>query len=376
MDVVASPQKRARAEDDLDLPPLPIVSCRSEELFLADGNIVLRTRSIATSGEPPVSSVRLTHYRVHKAVLGLNCAAFKDLLEGMSDDAFGNSEMFEGVPVMDTHDEQKDLDVFLKAIYLHDWIHDSYDTDPEGFLYTSERLLKLAKKYDAVAIRKTVIKILEWEWPSEYWTWENVALPSLETYSGPRWARDPVLAIRLGRDYDIPSILPAAMYELCVLYELYDHTRDPDLAVSHWTIEAGDWPDRMTDPLDLSKLDVEDFKRLWLGRGALHSRWIRTLQNHYFLETIRPLIEIYCLTAEKCARTFDQGMRAFRGSRNPVADPNPFSCLRDARVFVQNLYGLCGICRDKIIVSVFDPLVFWGELPGMFDLPQALPPSS
>lgn len=90
MNAVASPQKRPRVEDDQDLPSLPTVSCRSEELSLADGNIILRTRSIATSGEPPVpSSIVLTHYKVHKAVLGLNCAAFKDLLEGMSDDAFG-----------------------------------------------------------------------------------------------------------------------------------------------------------------------------------------------------------------------------------------------------------------------------------------------
>ena len=120
MDTDAVRRKRARVEDNLDGPSLPVVSCRSKDLFLADGNIVLRARSIATSGDPPApSAVHLTHYKVHKAVLGLNCASFKDLLEGTNDDTFGNSELFEGVPVMDTHDEQGDLDVFLKAIYLH-----------------------------------------------------------------------------------------------------------------------------------------------------------------------------------------------------------------------------------------------------------------
>lgn len=33
--------------------------------------------------------------------------------------------MFEGVPVMDTHDDQEDLDVFLKAIYLHECVDSS-----------------------------------------------------------------------------------------------------------------------------------------------------------------------------------------------------------------------------------------------------------
>lgn len=119
MDAVANPRKRAK-QNDLDVPSLPVISRRSADLFLADGNIVLRTRSITTSGDPPASSAELlTHYKVHKAVLGLHCVAFKDLLEGTSDDVFGSSELYEGVLVMDTHDEPEDLDAFLKAIYLH-----------------------------------------------------------------------------------------------------------------------------------------------------------------------------------------------------------------------------------------------------------------
>ena len=123
MGTVITPQQHARGlDDELNSSSLPVVSCRSPDLFLADGNIVLRTRSVTTSGDPPAPSEILTHYKVHKAVLGLNCAAFKDLLEGTNDDAFSGSEMFEGVPVMDTHDQQEDLDVFLKTIYLHKFV--------------------------------------------------------------------------------------------------------------------------------------------------------------------------------------------------------------------------------------------------------------
>lgn len=112
---------------DVDTPTLPVISRRSEDLFLADGNIILRTHSVVTEGE--ASGVVLTHYKVHKAILGLNSAAFKDLLEGTSDDAFASSEMFEGVPVMDTHDEQDHLDIFLKAIYIHEYVDTSSEAD-------------------------------------------------------------------------------------------------------------------------------------------------------------------------------------------------------------------------------------------------------
>lgn len=71
------------------------------------------------------------------------------------------------------------------------WVHTSYETDPKGFLHTFGRLLKLAKKYDAVSIRRTVTKLMQKEWPSEYWAWEHVALPAYETDPCRRWARDP-----------------------------------------------------------------------------------------------------------------------------------------------------------------------------------------
>lgn len=176
-----------------------------------------------------------------------------------------------------------------------------------------------------------------------------------------------VLAVRLGVDYDIPTILPAAMYELCVLYELYDHTRTEVLG--HWSIQAGEWPAHMRNPLDLSKLDAGEFKQLWLGRGALRACWIRRLQDNRLAFSVKSDLENWCESdAVACARSFDKEWRLFQVTRNPAIDPDPFSCLQAIRENVQSTSGLCVMCREHIIEFVLDPTELWRELRRIFNL--------
>lgn len=158
------------------------------------------------------------------------------------------------------------------------------------------------------------------------------------------------------------------MYELCVLYELYDHTLNPTGDPDNWAGEAGDWPDTMTKPLDLSSLDIEDYRRLWLGRGALHSRWFRKIHDKHLVGTIEPLIKNSCDSSAICAHAFDKSWSSYQKLRLPATHPNPFSCIMDIRLHVQSIHCLCDMCKDGILHSLFDPVVLWGDLPTIFDL--------
>ena len=92
---------------------------KSELVYMNDGNIILH----ANATEPGVPTL----FRVHKSMLALHCAAFRALFGDdsamMMDTA---SEQFEGLPLMETHDDAKDLEEFLRALYYPECVTWTY----------------------------------------------------------------------------------------------------------------------------------------------------------------------------------------------------------------------------------------------------------
>lgn len=175
-----------------------------------------------------------------------------------------------------------------------------------------------------------------------------------------------VTAVRFGIDHDIPEILPAAYYELCILFQLYDHIGDPASAVD-WSVETDDWPGPMSTPLNLSKLDLEDRRRLRLGRGALRASWDRMLQNDLLVHTVEPHLKNSCYTSASCARAFDDEWRSFQQSRNTAID-NPLDWLHEIGRRLESRSDLCVICREDIIDRFLNPNSLWNSLPRIFNL--------
>lgn len=66
--------------------------------------------------------------------------------------------------------------------------------------------LKLATKYALDDLRSRIIAQLEQDWPSS-----SKDLEKIETVKRPR----PEPVIRLARDYDVRTLLPAAFYQVC-----------------------------------------------------------------------------------------------------------------------------------------------------------------
>lgn len=89
----------------------------------------------------------------------------------------------------------------------------------------------MARKYDVIGLYQSIISRLEDDWPkdiAEYWRFEadwrattrDTTFGELNLNNNPQDPPaylsfpDPATAIRLGVDYDVPSVLPAAFYVL------------------------------------------------------------------------------------------------------------------------------------------------------------------
>lgn len=76
------------------------------DLWFADGNIIIQVTY------PDKTQERL--YKLHRGVLSHNSSVFKDLFEVASS---SGSQTFEGLPLVELHDDPAFLDQFFRALY-------------------------------------------------------------------------------------------------------------------------------------------------------------------------------------------------------------------------------------------------------------------
>lgn len=76
------------------------------DLWFADGNIIIQVTY------PDKTQERL--YKLHRGVLGHHSSVFKDLFEVAS---ANGSQTFEGLPLVELHDDPTSLDQFFRALY-------------------------------------------------------------------------------------------------------------------------------------------------------------------------------------------------------------------------------------------------------------------
>jgi hypothetical protein len=85
-------------------------------------------------------------------------------------------------------------------------------------------VLKLSNKYEMSELRQAVVQLLETQWPTSLAQWDRlegeIAVMAWDQDCDPipldldRNLPEPALAIRLGREFHVPSIMPAAFYHL------------------------------------------------------------------------------------------------------------------------------------------------------------------
>ncbi|KAI0048901.1 hypothetical protein FA95DRAFT_1604857 [Auriscalpium vulgare] len=209
---MASPQdippgtlERPSTENEIDKY---VQTVESPDLWLEDGNIIIRTLS---QGTPP----RHTLYKVHKHVLALHCSAFATLFNGPQGAFDVGSECHDGLPIMDLPDDPDDVSHFLKALYFP---QETQRHKPIASLPMKERwspfpasyygILRLTTKYDAQEIRNLVIPVLKAQWPSTLKAYDLL----LGEHRGRSQRSSKVIS--LASSCSIPDILPFAFYAL------------------------------------------------------------------------------------------------------------------------------------------------------------------
>jgi len=84
-------------------PPESQEFAPSRDVWYKDGSVVLVTEKVA--------------FRVHTSILALNCDVFKDMVDiSQASGDVGESDTYEGCPVVRLQDSAIDMQYFLKAI--------------------------------------------------------------------------------------------------------------------------------------------------------------------------------------------------------------------------------------------------------------------
>jgi BTB/POZ domain len=78
---------------------------KRKSLYLEDGNIVLS----ASQNDGGYSL-----FRVHKSILAKNSPVFSDMFTLSTPDS---ADIYDGVPIVQLHDDPKDLEQFLEFLY-------------------------------------------------------------------------------------------------------------------------------------------------------------------------------------------------------------------------------------------------------------------
>lgn len=145
-----------------------------------------------------------------------------------------------------------------------------------------KQVLTLANKYGMEKLRKRIVLHMEGDWPQSLWQWDSLEHEIREmttdlhesdgvqpfTKSIDDYLPEPASAIRLARDCNIPSILPAAFYHLSRLSVFHDR-RKTRLRSNE---ESYDHSDHLSDDqrsADWNVLSSTDYICLLKGQAKL-----------------------------------------------------------------------------------------------------------
>lgn len=239
-------------------------------------------------------------------------------------------------------------------------------------------VLKLAMKYQVDLIRTRIVQHLEEQWPTSPLAWlrlcndeklYNEDCMRYLTLKDGEYAEDnfpePASAIRLARDFDIPSILPAAYLKL--LYA--DPILDWDVIRKKKDTSHG----RMIHSARWSLLDQTDMLRLVQGR----SRLVTCLPHVHRVFMIRSqACRIEDDEDPDCHRIIVNQHNEFAATRyssfwtgvQEAEKPDPILILQKLRDAAAD-WKLCSSCTELFRSKVADEIKkIWDDLPRIFGL--------
>ncbi|KAF8074996.1 hypothetical protein FPV67DRAFT_1475672 [Lyophyllum atratum] len=263
---------------------------RHSDLWFDDGSVICRAEN--------------TLFKVHMSLLSRHSVFFKDMFlmpqpKSPCDDTSPKPSTIDvesnGIPVVDLYDTADDVGHLLAALY--DWPTFG-NNDQEDFRMVSG-ILRLSTKYIIDFLRARALEHLSMAWPEDLARSHEADVAASSTHLYPH----PIAIIKLAREVDAPSLLPAAFYDL---------SRSPFTHIFEPTEE-----DQMYRPLpNLSNLPAADIQRLCLGKEAGQhaitslitamgsSQHVRPAQLS--AHTRKPTAIGVCISAAACRKDFSE----------------------------------------------------------------------
>ncbi|KAH9929673.1 uncharacterized protein B0H18DRAFT_873780 [Fomitopsis serialis] len=330
------------------------------DLYFDDGNVVL-------SGRAQDGSVQ--YFRVHHSVLCRHSPVLADMFAlpplraSSSRDVL--EETYDGVLHVQMPDSAEDLASFLGVLY--DPLGTAYKRFNPNTPVLVEGTLKLATKYECDAIRTRIVENFEADWPQTLAQWdarrsECILLRSehAQQFTGKinglyldDRLPEPASAIRVATDYVIPSILPAAFYQLALLSTDADWDEYRANPGKHLRFGARTARWRLLDKRDLMRL-VHGQKLL-----AGHTRAIGT---DIFGKRCQRGIKACAKARTECWKYFQENA--------PVSMDDPLDILYDCSRLETLFTDLpCGACVQDVATSAEKRRrELWRSLPAIFNL--------
>ncbi|KAH9019982.1 hypothetical protein EDB85DRAFT_2153370 [Lactarius pseudohatsudake] len=218
------------------------------DLWFSDGSVVLQAES--------------TLFRVHKSQLARRSVVFSDMFTlpqpvVTTSHATFAEESHEGCPVVRLHDSERDVANLLLALYDGPTFGDN---DPDDFAIVSG-ILRLSTKYAMDSLRSKAIVHLNIAWPTSLKGWDlrEDKAHACDLASSTEHASlypSPIDIINLARETNVPSLLPAAFYDISrYTFSQIFEPMDDELSRFRGAAAGG-------------TLSSEDMRRLALGKEA------------------------------------------------------------------------------------------------------------
>ncbi|KDR70044.1 hypothetical protein GALMADRAFT_76823 [Galerina marginata CBS 339.88] len=178
------------------LPPEKYANLVRSDFWFRDGNIVIIAGSAA--------------FKVHRGQLERHSEVFSDLfsLPQPSD-----QELVDGCSSVELQDPPSDVFYFLSALY-----DGLYFKRPRSSNFPAiAAVLRLSSKYLVEHLRQRCLARLDTDWPSKLIEWDSRERRSTDEngrYAPRDHCAHPILVIELALDMNLPTILPAALYDL------------------------------------------------------------------------------------------------------------------------------------------------------------------
>ncbi|KAG8897569.1 hypothetical protein FRC00_004107 [Tulasnella sp. 408] len=221
------------------------------------------------SASPRLRPDAKIYFRVHKTMLRLHSSTFSDILD-MPRGGGGSGANSE---IVHLHDDCSALTQLLTVIYYPDEIPVER-LSRETFNFAAA-VLPLADKYDMPKLIKIFLPRVETDWPQTLARWdlnEDHIKATIGYFNRLRTANEdhrfgddiitePCSAIRFGRTFPLPDILPAAFYHLSRLPPIFE--KKSDLYLEHVITgkRTADW----------QVLQADDYQLLLRGKSEIRA---------------------------------------------------------------------------------------------------------